>query len=366
MLKKLSRTEARATSKGSVKTIAFQCGSGRARMKLSALMLLPGLAALAANYPAPKESDFVIRDFQFSSGEVLPELRLHYRTLGTPDGNNAVLILHGTGGSGKQFLTEQFAGVLYGPGQLLDASKHFIILPDALGHGGSSKPSNGLGEKFPRYGYQDMVKAQYRLVTEGLGLKHLRLVMGTSMGGMQTWMWGEQYPDFMSALMPLASAPVEIAGRNRFFRKMVTDSLRSDPAGGLRFAIYAIMIMGSCPLEIQKEAPTRDKADELFEQTYHRRADNVNAIDLLYQYDASYDYNPQPRLPAIRAPLLAVNSADDQVNPPELGILEREIQRVKHGRYVLLPISDQTRGHGTHSLPAVWGRHLKELLDESQ
>jgi homoserine O-acetyltransferase len=334
-------------------------------MKLLALLAIAA-CAMASDYPAPKEADFVVRDFHFSSGETLPQLRLHYRTIGAPNANNAVLILHGTGGSGKQFLTDQFAGLLYGPGQLLDVSKHFIILPDAIGHGGSSKPSDGLGEKFPHYGYQDMVAAQYRLVTEGLGLKHLRLVMGTSMGGMQTWMWGERYPDFMSALMPLASAPVEIAGRNRFFRRMMVDSLRSDPVNGLRTALYILMIMTSCPLEIQKEAPTQEKADALFDSTYRKRAEGVKGIDLLYQADSSRDYNPQPHLENIQAPLLAINSADDQVNPPELGIVEREIRRVKHGRFVLLPISDQTRGHGTHSLPAVWGSYMAELLHDSQ
>jgi homoserine O-acetyltransferase len=335
-------------------------------MKLPALLVVAAVGATAAEYPPPKEADFVIRDFRFSTGETLPQLRLHYRTIGTSDGNNAVLILHGTGGSGKPFLAEQFAGRLFGAGQLLDASKHFIILPDAIGHGGSSKPSDKLGEKFPHYGYEDIVTAQYRLVTEGLGLKHLRLVMGTSMGGMQTWIWGERYPDFMSALMPLASAPVEIGGRNRFFRRMMIDSLRSDPVNGLRPALYILMIMTGCPLEIQKEAPNREKADELFDTTYRKRADGVNGIDLLYQVDSSRDYNPQPRLEEIQAPLLAINSADDQVNPPELGIVEREIRRVKHGRFVLLPISDQTRGHGTHSLPAVWGSYLAELLQDSQ
>jgi homoserine O-acetyltransferase len=335
-------------------------------MKLPALLVVAAVGATAAEYPPPKEADFVIRDFRFSTGETLPQLRLHYRTIGTSDGNNAVLILHGTGGSGKPFLAEQFAGRLFGAGQLLDASKHFIILPDAIGHGGSSKPSDKLGEKFPHYGYEDIVTAQYRLVTEGLGLKHLRLVMGTSMGGMQTWIWGERYPDFMSALMPLASAPVEIGGRNRFFRRMMIDSLRSDPVNGLRPALYILMIMTGCPLEIQKEAPNREKADELFDTTYRKRADGVNGIDLLYQVDSSRDYNPQPRLEEMQAPLLAINSADDQVNPPELGIVEREIRRVKHGRFVLLPISDQTRGHGTHSLPAVWGSYLAELLQDSQ
>jgi|SRR5579871_38227 len=336
------------------------------RMKLLILGFYCALAVFAADYPAPEESDYVIRDFHFSGGETLPELRLHYTTVGKLNGNNAVLIMHGTGGSGRQFLSEQFAGVLYGPGQLLDATKYFLILPDAIGHGRSSKPSDGLGDKFPRYGYADTVAAQYRLITEALGVQHLRLVMGTSMGGMQTWMWGERYPKFMDALMPLASAPVEIAGRNRFFRRMIIDSLRADPVKGLPSAIYTLMIMTSSPLQIQKEAPTREKADELFDATFKRRSDGVDGVDMLYQFDASRDYNPEPDLERIEAPLVAVNSADDQVNPPELGIVEGEIRRVKRGKFVLLPISDKTRGHGTHSLPAIWKQYLAELLDESK
>ena len=335
-------------------------------MKPVALLLL-ALAHLAgADYPNAKESDFVIRGFRFNSGETLPELRLHYRTLGTLDGDNAVLILHGTGGSGKPFLSEQFAGVLFGPGQLLDASKYYIILPDGVGHGGSSKPSDGLGRHFPRYGYEEMVTAHYRLLTEGLGVKHLRLVMGTSMGAMHTWMWGERYPDFMDALMPLASAPVEIAGRNRFLRRMIIDALQNDPVNGLRTAIDILTIMTTSPLQLQKEGPTREKADELFDESMHKRMSATNPTDMLYAFEASRDYNPAPKLEKIRAPLLAVNSADDQVNPPELGIVEREIRRVKRGRFVLLPITDQTRGHGTHSLPAVWKQYLAELLEESR
>ncbi len=321
--------------------------------------------AAAADYPAPKESDFVVRDFQFKSGETLAELKLHCTTIGSLNGDNAVLIMHGTGGTGKQFLSEQFAGVLFGPGQLLDATRYYIILPDGIGHGKSSKPSNGLAEKFPHYDYDDMVTAHYRLLTEGLGVKHLRLVMGTSMGGMQTWVWGEKYPEFMDALMPLASAPVEIAGRNRYLRRMIMDALRSDPVNGLRTAMYILTIMTGSPLQLYKQAPTRDEADKLFDQTIRRRLENANAIDMLYQYDSARNYNPAPGLEKIQAPLLAINSADDQVNPPELGIVEREIKRVKYGRFVLLPITDQTRGHGTHSLPAIWKQYLAELLESS-
>jgi homoserine O-acetyltransferase len=303
-------------------------------------------------------------------------------TVGTPRKDsagvvrNAVLIMHGTGGTGRAFLREQFAGVLFGPGQLLDATRYFIILPDAVGHGGSSKPSDGLHARFPRYGYRDMVEAQYRLVTEGLGVRHLRLVMGTSMGGMQTWLWGETYPDFMDALMPLASLPAEIAGRNRMMRRMVTDSIRGDPEWlggeykrqprGLTSAIYTLIFMVSSPLQWQKQAPTREAADKLFDQLVAGYQKQFDANDMLYQFDASRDYDPAPELEKIRAPLVAVNSADDQVNPPELGIMEREIVRVRRGRYVLIPTSDQTRGHGTHSLPALWKQHLAALLEESK
>jgi homoserine O-acetyltransferase len=247
----------------------------------------------------------------------------------------------------------------------LDATRYYIILPDGIGHGKSSKPSDGSEERFPHYDYDDMVAADYRLLTEGLGVKHLRLVMGTSMGGMQTWVWGEKYPDFMDALMPLASAPVEIGGRNRFMRRMIIDALHDDPVNGLRTAVDILTIMTSSPLQSYKDAPTREEADKLFDQTIQKRMDANNAVDMLYQFDSSRDYNPEPDLQKIRAPLLAINSADDVVNPPELGILERTIQRVKHGRYILLPITDQTRGHGTHSLPAIWKEHLAWLIENS-
>jgi homoserine O-acetyltransferase len=330
------------------------------------LILLTSFSAMAAGYPVPKEGDFVLHDFGFQDGGSLPELKLHYATLGSLQGDNAVLIVHGTGGTGQQFVSDQFAGVLFGPGQLLDASRYFIILPDGIGHGKSSKPSDGLGERFPHYDYDDMVTADYRMLTEGLGVKHLRLVMGTSMGGMHTWVWGEKYPEFMDALMPLASAPVQIAGRNRFFRRMMIDALRNDPVNGLRTAVDILAIMTSSSLQLQKQAPTRDEADKLFDETIRKRTEANNGIDLLYQVDSSRNYNPEPNLEKIQAPLIAINSADDVVNPPELGILERTIQRVKHGRFVLLPISDQTRGHGTHTLPAIWQQYLSELLDASR
>ncbi len=329
-------------------------------------LLFIALIATAADYPAPTESDFVVHNFQFKSGESLPDLKLHYTTIGSLRGNNAVLIMHGTGGTGRAFLSEQFAGVLFGPGQLLDATRYYIILPDGIGHGKSTKPSDELGNKFPHYDYDDMVAAQYRLVTEGLGVKHLHLVMGTSMGAMHTWVWGETYPDFMDALMPLASLPVQIAGRNRYFRRMIMDALRSDPVNGLRTAVYILTVMTSSPLQMQKQSPTRDEADHQFDEMIEKRVAATNAVDMLYQYDSSRNYNPAPNLEKIRARLLAINSADDQVNPPELGILEREIKRVKHGRCVVLPITDQTRGHGTHSLPAIWKQYLGELLASSQ
>jgi homoserine O-acetyltransferase len=333
-------------------------------------------------YPAPVQGDLTIRDFQFKSGETLPELRLHYTTLGTRAHDragvvrNAVLILHGTGGSGSAFLRDQFAGVLFGRGQLLDATRHFIILPDGIGHGGSSKPSDGLRAHFPRYAYHDMVRAQHQLLTSHLGVNHLRLVMGTSMGGMHTWMWGEIYPDFMDALLPLACLPVEIAGRNRMMRRMIMDAIRSDPEWkngeygtqprGLVSAVYTLLIIVSSPLQWRKLAPIGSAADRLFDEMVQNYLAQLDANDMLYQFDASRDYDPSPGLERIQAPLLAINSADDQVNPPELGILEREIKRVGRGRYILIPTSDRTRGHGTHSFPEVWQQHLAQLLEQSE
>jgi homoserine O-acetyltransferase/O-succinyltransferase len=346
------------------------------------LTLAVSLACRAQTAPQPVEGDWVTHNFIFKSGESLPDLRLHYTTLGKPARDasgrvrNAVLIMHGTGGSGRGFLGAGFAGELFGKDQPLDAGRFYIILPDAIGHGKSSRPSDGLRMKFPHYDYDDMVRAQYLLVHDGLNVDHLRLVMGTSMGAMHTWVWGEMYPDFMDALMPLASAPVEIAGRNRMFRAMIIQAIRNDPdwkngdytsppANGLIAAQYALWMMTSSPLQLHKANPTHEKADAAV-AALRQRALRSDANDMLYYYEASTDYNPSPNLEKIRAPLYAVNSADDEVNPPELGILEREIKRVARGRYILIPTSDETRGHGTHSRPVVWKNYLIELLHESE
>ena len=338
------------------------------------------MPARAADYPAPAEGDFVLQDFRFRSGETLPELRIHYRTLGTPRKDaqgvvrNAVIIGHGTGGSGAQFLRPEFAGELFGAGQLLDATKHFVVLPDGIGHGKSSKPSDGLRVKFPRYGYVDMVEANYRLLTEGLGVNHLRLVMGTSMGGMHTWLWGERHPNFMDALMPLASLPTQISGRNRVWRRILIDAIRNDPAwaGGaytsqppsLRTAVALIYFMGSNPVQRQEQMPTLAKSDEALDQAL--AASTTDANDVLYQVGASWDYDPGPDLAKIRAPLLAVNSADDLINPPELGILEREIKRVPQGEAITIPFGPATRGHGSHTIATLWKVHLAKLLERSE
>lgn len=345
---------------------------------VSLLQLAPLGGACLAQYPAPTQGNFVLQNFRFTSGEVLPQLRLHYRTIGTPQRDaqgvvrNAVLIMHGTGGSGANFLNPVFAGELFGPGQPLDAQRYFIILPDAIGHGQSSKPSDGLRGRFPRYGYRDMVEAEYRLVTEGLGVNRLRLVMGTSMGGMHTWLWGERYPGFMDALMPLASLPTQISGRNRVWRRIVIDAIRNDPAWrngnysaqppGLRTAVGMLFLMSSNPILRQQQMPTLAASDSTLDLAVANSLRTADANDLLYQVEASRDYDPGPGLEKIRAPLLAVNSADDLINPPELGILEREIRRVARGRAVVLPLSAATRGHGTHTFAAVWKQYLTELL----
>jgi homoserine O-acetyltransferase len=335
----------------------------------------------APTNPKPVEGDFVVKDFKFKSGELLPELKIHYRTIGKPrkdrDGvvRNAVLALHGTTGNGGSLTVPSFAGVLCSPGGILDASNYYIVFPDGIGHGKSSKPSDGLHARFPKYTYDDMVAAQYRLLTEGLGVNHLRLVIGTSMGGMHTWVWGETYPDFMDALMPLASAPVEIAGRNRVWRKMIIDAIRTDPGWNngdyttqprSMEAVSDIMtIMGSAPLHMHEEAPTRAAADRLAHAA-ENRMHSADANDVLYAFNASREYNPAPLLGKIKAPLTAVNSADDEINPPELGILEREIKKVPRGKYVLIPISAASRGHGSHTIADLWKRDLEELLRESE
>ena len=337
----------------------------------------PALAPIA-----PREGDFVLKDFKFRSGESLPELKIHYLTLGRPlrdsTGNiaNAVLILHGTGGTGRQFLAPQFANVLYPADGLLDTTRMYVILPDGIGHGRSSKPSDGLKMKFPKYDYDDMVEAQYRLVTEYLGVKKLRLVMGTSMGGMHTWVWAETHPEAMRALMPLACNPIEIAGRNRLWRAMILDAIKSDPAwhdgdyvnqpsSGLRTAADLLIIAGTAPALMQREMPKRDSVEHYLDRTLPARIAQLDANDLIYQVDASRDYNPEPNLEKITAPLVWVNSADDFINPPELGFAEKLMPRVKHGKFVLIPASDQTHGHGTHTWAAFWKDELAALLKDS-
>ncbi len=332
--------------------------------------------------PTPAEGDYIAHDFHFKSGETLPELRLHYTTFGKPEKNasgkvtNAVLILHGTGGSGHQFFAPQFADVLFGPGQLLDAGRYFIVLPDNVGHGKSSKPSDGMRAHFPQYDYDDMVAAQHEMLEKGLGVNHLRLVMGTSMGCMHSWVWGETYPDFMDALMPLACLPVQIAGRNRLWRDMVIEGIRQDPdwkngayttepRAALQISTDFLLIAGSAPLLMQKNLPTRDAADKFLDDSTRRITATMDANDFLYAVSASRNYDPSSKLETIKAPVMFVNSADDFINPPELGIAEKEIKRVPHGKFVLIPISDQTHGHGTHTWAALWQQYLKELLEES-
>jgi homoserine O-acetyltransferase/O-succinyltransferase len=352
---------------------------------IAAALGLGATAARAADPVPPRsaEGEFVIQNFHFASGETLPELRMHYTVLGKPRKDaqghvvNAVLGLHGTGGSGHSLLNEHFAGVLFQPGQLLDAQKYYIILPDGIGHGKSSKPSDGLHTRFPKYAYADMVAAQYQVLTKGLGVDHLRLIIGTSMGCMHSFVWGETYPDFMDALMPLACLPVQLAGRNRLWREVVMDAIRADPQwnkgdyttepqSALRTAAALLMIAGSAPIQMQLTLPTRDAADEFAKKYMERQMADLDANDLLYQLDSSRDYDPSKDLEKIKAPLLQINSGDDFINPPELGIAEREIKRVPKGRFILLPASDQTHGHGTHTWAAVWQQYLAQLLESSK
>ena len=351
---------------------------------LASFLLGAGAASHAADLDSrPLEGDYVLHDFHFASGETLPELRIHYTYLGKPKRDalgrvtNAVLIMHGTGGSGRSLINERFSAVLFNKGQLLDSSKYYIILPDGIGHGNSSKPSDGLRMRFPQYSYQDMVLAQYLLLTKGLDVNHLRLVMGTSMGCMHTFMWGEAYPDFMDALMPLACLPVQIAGRNRLWRDLAMDAIRNDPqwmkgdytsepTDALRTVAGLLLIAGSAPIQMQLTLPTRDAADEFVGKYMPREMETLDANDFLYQVNASRDYDPSAGLEKIKAPLLQINSGDDFINPPELGIAEREIKRVKNGRFILLPASDQTHGHGTHTWAAVWQQYLQQLLETSK
>jgi homoserine O-acetyltransferase len=331
-------------------------------------------------YPNQNEGVATIKNFSFHTGDRMEEVKLGYITLGTPrkdasgKTSNAVLIMHGTTGSGNGFLSDRFAGQLFGPGQILDANEHFIILTDAIGHGKSSKPSDGLRMDFPKYNYDDMVDLQYRLLTEHLEVNHLLLVMGTSMGGMNTWVWGYRYPDFMDGLMPLASTPAEIAGRNRMLRKMMVDAITSDPDWkegnytekflGHKMAMHSLLVMTSSPYHWQQDYPTREEAEAELERRVMRYYNSIDPNDMIYAFEASRDYNPSLHLEKIKAPLLCINSADDQVNPPELELTEKVIHRVKNGRFVLLPISPETIGHSTHSVPAVWGNYLEAFLEE--
>jgi homoserine O-acetyltransferase/O-succinyltransferase len=339
----------------------------------------------ASNPPGltPADGYFSLHDFKFASGKTLPEVRMHYYTFGTlkkdANGNatNAVLILHGTSGSGRQFLVPRFEGVLFGPGQLLDASRYYIIIPDNVGHGKSTKPSDGMRAHFPQYDYNDMVKAQYDLVSQGLGVNHLRLILGTSMGCMHSFVWGEAYPDFVDALMPLACLPVEVSGRNRMWRKMLIEGIENDPEWktgdyttqpmmGMRMAADMFLIAASSPVVLQSKAPTAEAADKYLDEFVQNFDGAHDANDLLYAVRASKDYNPAPQLDKIVAHVMFVNFSDDFINPPELGIAEREIKKVKNGQFVLMPISDQTSGHGTHTDAAVWQQYLKQLLEESE
>jgi homoserine O-acetyltransferase/O-succinyltransferase len=344
----------------------------RQSLAISISVWLLSHAGSAADFPPPKEADWVARDFKFSTGEVLPELRIHYTTVGEPTGE-PVLVLHGTTGSGTGMLQPPFGGTLFGPGQALDATKYFIILPDAIGTGKTAKPSDGLRAKFPRYNYDDMVLAQYRLVTEGLGLKHVRLIIGNSMGGMHTWIWGVKYPDFMDALVPMASQPTEMSSRNWILRRLITDSIRSDPEwkGGdytaqphsARVAsIFYNFATNGGTQALQKAAPTRLAADTLLDSRLNAPFP-LDANDILYQWESSRDYNPAPLLDRIVAPLLAINSADDERNPPETGLMAREIQRVKNGRVLLVPGHDGTAGHGTTAQAKFWESDLKTFLE---
>jgi homoserine O-acetyltransferase len=344
------------------------------RLLLAVACTAMAMGAIAADYPAPREGSWTLRDFRFQTGEVLPELRLHYTTIGAPTGE-PVVVLHGTTQSGTALLSPQFAGELFGAGQPLDASRYYVILPDAIGHGKSSKPSDGLRAGFPRYNYEDMVEAHQRLVSEHLGVKRLRLVIGNSMGGMETWIWAQKYPRAMDIAVPMASLPIEMSSRNWMTRRLIVDSIRNDPdwmngnytrqPRSAQFAsvFYAIATNGGNQA-LYKNAPTREKADQLLDARL-KAPFAGDANDVLYQWDSSRDYNPSVGLERIEAVLLAINSADDERNPPELGVLDREIKRVKHGRVLLIPASAETAGHGTTGQAKWWKKELGELLQRA-
>jgi homoserine O-acetyltransferase len=342
---------------------------------MSALCQTSSAPAPAGKWPA-KDGTVILPNFRFGTGESLPQLKLHYLTLGAPHRNaaghtdNAILLLHGTGGSAHSLLNPIFSDVLFGPGSLLDITKYFIILPDDIGHGESSKPSDGMHAHFPAYDYDDMVRSQ-RMMLDEMKIDHLRLILGTSMGCMQTFVWGETYPDFADALAPFACLPVQIAGRNRMMRYMSIEAIKRDPAWmggeyktepeqGLRTANTIVLIMGSSPLQMQKQAPTRQLAEQYVDRFWARPSPDAN--DMIYYLNASRNYDPSPHLESITAPVLWINSADDYINPPELGIAEKMVKRIPHARFILLPISDATRGHGTHTAAAVWKDYLAEFL----
>jgi homoserine O-acetyltransferase len=341
------------------------------RLALSAALAMTSLAALAADYPAPKQGDWIAKDFKFHTGETMPELRLHYTTVGEPSGQ-PVLVLHGTGGSAASMLTPAFAGELFGPGQPLDASKYYIIIPDSIGHGKSTKPSDGMKTAFPKYDYEDMVDAQFRLIKEGLGVKHLRLVIGNSMGGMHTWIWGVKYPHLMDALVPMASQPTEMASRNWMLRRIMLETIRNDPDynGGnytaqprmMKYAInaYGIASAGGT-LAYQTLAPTAAKADKMVDERL-AAAITADANDFIYQWEASHDYNPSVGLEKIEAKLLAINSADDERNPPETGVTDAALKRVRDGKLYLIPASTETRGHLTTGNAKFYKQQVQELL----
>jgi len=337
--------------------------------------------ALHARAAVPTQGDFVIRDFHFSTGETMPELRVHYATLGKPERNaagsvrNAVLVLHGTTGAGINFLNDTFSGTLFGPGQPLDASRYFIILPDSIGHGQSSKPSDGLRARFPRYTYDDMVNAQYRLIAEALHVDHLRLILGVSMGGMHAWLWAVRYPETMDAVMPIVCMPVQISGRNRMYRRMMTDAIRNDPQWrngdymqqppAMKTVLQISLLFASGARQLYREAPTQESADRVLDASVESRLPHTDANDWLYAWDASRAYDPSPGLADIKAALTAVNFADDEINPPEQGVMEEQIKRVARGRYVLIPLSERTRGHRSAAVTALWQQYLEELLARS-
>jgi homoserine O-acetyltransferase/O-succinyltransferase len=340
------------------------------RLFVAALAAL-AFGAFAADYPAPKEASWIAKDFKFHTGEVMPELRINYATIGDPRGE-PILVLHGTTGSWHSMVGPAYGGALFGPGQPLDAAKYFIILPDSIGHGKSSKPSDGLRASFPKFNYDDMVDAQYRLVKEGLGIKHLRLVTGNSMGGMQTWIWGTRYPAEMDALVPMACQPTAMSSRNWILRRLIVDSITNDPewnngnytkqprSAQVASVFFSFATSGGNQA-LYKAAPTREKADALLDARLKANF-TADANDTLYQWASSGDYNPSPNLEKIQAAVLAINAADDERNPPETGIMDREIRRLRNGSYYLIPASEQTAGHGTTGSAKWYAKRLEAFV----